>query len=64
MVRSGSDRTHPDVRKRSFGFDLVSVSLGLLGGVRKVKFRLLQFLCEQASSLVAANKSVRATIVA
>ena len=42
MVRSGSDRTRPDVGKRSFAFDLVSDSLSLLGGVRKVKFRLLQ----------------------
>ena len=36
-----ADRSHPDVEKRSFGFDLVSDSLSPLGGVRKVKFRLL-----------------------
>jgi hypothetical protein len=32
----------PEAGKRSFAFDLVSDSLSLLGGVLKVKFRLLQ----------------------
>jgi hypothetical protein len=38
-----AERTHPDAGKRSFAFDLVSDSLSLPGGVRKVKFRLVQF---------------------
>jgi len=41
--------------KRSFAFDLVSDSLSLVGGVRKVKFRLLHITLQVGHKPLATN---------